>query len=105
MHPVYLSTTILQVLCSKQNGWLCLGLTVALLFIVSVIIHIIKTAAVSVSITETPRHVGSILMGRSCAEAHAMDPTLLSGDYYVDPDGVNVGDDPISVYCNMSTGK
>ena len=43
-------------------------------------------------------------MPRSCAEARSTDPTLKSGNYYVDPDGTNIGDDPISVYCDMTTG-
>jgi len=47
----------------------------------------------------------SFLMPRSCAEARSADPTLQSGNYYVDPDGTNVGDDPIYVYCDMSTGN
>ena len=47
----------------------------------------------------------SYLMPRSCAEARSSDPTLQSGNYYVDPDGTNVGDGPIYVYCDMSTGK
>jgi len=33
-----------------------------------------------------------------------VDPALSTGDYYVDPDGANIGDDPISVYCEMKTG-
>ena len=44
-------------------------------------------------------------MPRSCAEARLADPSLPSGNYYVDPDGTNSGDDPIYVYCNMATGK
>ena len=44
-------------------------------------------------------------MPRSCAEARSADPTLQSENYYVDPDGTNVGDDPIYVYCDMSTGN
>ena len=47
----------------------------------------------------------SYSMPRSCAEARSADPTLQSGNYYVDPDGTNVGDDPIYVYCDMSTGN
>ena len=46
----------------------------------------------------------SYLMPRSCAEARSADPTLQSGNYYVDPDGTNIGDDPINVYCDMTTG-
>ena len=45
------------------------------------------------------------LMSRSCAEARSADPTIQSGNYYVDPDGTNIGDDPIYVYCDMITGK
>ena len=48
--------------------------------------------------------VKSYLMPRSCAEARSADPTLQSGNYYVDPDGTNIGDDPINVYCDMTTG-
>ena len=46
----------------------------------------------------------SNVMPRSCAEARSSNPTLKSGDYYVDPDGTNIGDDPISVFCDMATG-
>ena len=42
---------------------------------------------------------------RTCQEMLTTLPTLQSGDYTVDPDGTNVGDAPISVYCNMSTGR
>ena len=64
----------------------------------------------SVPVTESERrHSGGasikhFLIGRSCAEAFSADPTIPSGDYYVDPDGANIGDRPIIVYCNMSTG-
>jgi len=44
------------------------------------------------------------LLPRSCQEALTVEPTMLSGNYYVDPDGTNMGDDPIYVYCNASTG-
>ena len=44
-------------------------------------------------------------MARSCAEARSYDPTLPSGNYYVDPDGTTVGDGPISVFCDMATGN
>ena len=47
----------------------------------------------------------SYSMPRSCAEARSADPTLQSGNYYVDPDGTNVGDEPIYVYCDMQTGN
>ena len=43
-------------------------------------------------------------MPRSCQEALVIDSEMLSGNYYIDPDGTNIGDDPIYVYCNASTG-
>ncbi len=42
---------------------------------------------------------------RTCREARLADPTLTSGMHWIDPDGQGVGDDPIYVYCNMTTGK
>ena len=44
-------------------------------------------------------------MPRTCQEMQSADPSLQSGNYYVDPDGTNIGDAPINVYCNMSTGR
>ena len=49
----------------------------------------------------------SVLMShtlRTCSEARAVDPLLDSGMYWIDPDGQGVGDDPIYVYCDMTTG-
>ena len=43
-------------------------------------------------------------IARTCHELKASDPSLPSGMYYIDPDGQNVGDNPIYVYCDMSTG-
>jgi hypothetical protein len=42
---------------------------------------------------------------RTCHEIHDNDPSLASGMYWIDPDGQGVGDAPISVFCDMSTGK
>ena len=42
---------------------------------------------------------------RTCRETRAADPSLISGKYWIDPDGQGVGDDPIYVYCNMATGS
>jgi hypothetical protein len=42
---------------------------------------------------------------RTCHEIHDNDPSLTSGMYWIDPDGQGVGDAPIFVYCDMSTGK
>ncbi len=41
---------------------------------------------------------------RTCHETRAAEPLSISGMYWVDPDGQGVGDDPIYVYCNMTTG-
>ena len=42
---------------------------------------------------------------RTCRETRAANPFLTSGMHWIDPDGQGVGDDPIYVYCNMSSGK
>jgi hypothetical protein len=39
----------------------------------------------------------------TCQELRAADPTLQSQMYSNDPDGKGVGDDPIHVYCHMTT--
>jgi hypothetical protein len=44
-------------------------------------------------------------IGRTCREVRAADPALASGMYWIDPDGQGVGDDPINVYCNMTSGN
>ena len=42
---------------------------------------------------------------QSCEEMRTFDPSLSSGIYRIDPDGPNIGDDPISVYCDMAAGS
>ncbi|XP_046641561.1 uncharacterized protein LOC124326839 [Daphnia pulicaria] len=42
---------------------------------------------------------------RTCHEIHDTDPSLTSGMYWIDPDGQGVGEAPISVFCDMSTGS
>jgi hypothetical protein len=42
---------------------------------------------------------------RTCREVQAADPSLSSGMHLIDPDGQGVGDDPIYVYCDMTSGK
>ena len=42
---------------------------------------------------------------RTCRELRAANPSLASGMQWIDPDGQEIGDDPIYVYCDMSTGK
>lgn len=41
---------------------------------------------------------------RTCQQIRTTDPSLTSGNYWIDPDGQGIGDDPIFVYCNMATG-
>ncbi|XP_046635066.1 uncharacterized protein LOC124314087 [Daphnia pulicaria] len=42
---------------------------------------------------------------KTCLEALTADPSLESGMYFIDPDGHGMGDEPIYVYCNMTTGS
>ena len=42
---------------------------------------------------------------RSCHEMFAAGVFLISGFYWIDPDGLGTGDDPINVYCEKTTGK
>ena len=46
----------------------------------------------------------SVFSPRTCGELRASDPSLNSGMHWIDPDGQGVGDDPIYVYCDMTTG-
>ena len=43
-------------------------------------------------------------MLKTCEEIWAFDPSQPSGDYWIDPDGPLTGDDPITAYCDMTTG-
>jgi hypothetical protein len=47
----------------------------------------------------------SAAIPRTCREARLSNPALTSGMYWIDPDGQGVGDDPISVFCDMISGK
>jgi hypothetical protein len=42
---------------------------------------------------------------RTCRELRAANPSFSSGMQWIDPDGQGIGDDPIYVYCDMSSGK
>jgi hypothetical protein len=53
---------------------------------------------------ETNQLATKNVMYRTCSEARAADPSLTMGNYWIDPDGQGVGDDPIFVYCDMATG-
>jgi hypothetical protein len=50
------------------------------------------------------RSTGRSGIPRTCRELHASDPSLPSGMHWIDPDGQGVGDDPIYVYCDMTSG-
>nr|CAH0107150.1 unnamed protein product [Daphnia galeata] len=45
------------------------------------------------------------IMPRTCHEAKLGDPSIKSGMQWIDPDGQGIGDDPIYVYCDMSSGS
>ena len=42
---------------------------------------------------------------RTCEELRISDKSLVSGLYWIDPDGLGTGDAPIHVFCNMTSGK
>ncbi|EFX82829.1 hypothetical protein DAPPUDRAFT_316370 [Daphnia pulex] len=42
---------------------------------------------------------------RTCRELQTTDPSLPSGMHWIDPDGQGLGDDPIYVYCDMTSGS
>lgn len=42
---------------------------------------------------------------RTCYEMNEANPLLDSGMYWIDPDGIGIGDDAFTVYCNMTSGK
>ena len=44
-------------------------------------------------------------ISRTCRELRASNPSLASGMQFIDPDGQGIGDDPIYVYCDMSSGN
>ena len=51
---------------------------------------------------QQPRQVA---IHRTCHEARAANPSLPSGMYWIDPDGQGVGDDPINVFCDMTSDE
>ena len=51
--------------------------------------------------TNKQQHERMNTIPRSCSEILFSDPSAKSGNYNVDPDGTDVGDDPIFVYCDM----
>lgn len=66
--------------------------------------HKHKTLSTSVDLNKqnsAPRNV----YHRTCHEARAANASLVSGMHWIDPDGQGVGDDPIYVHCNFTTGS
>ncbi len=51
------------------------------------------------------RSTGKSGIPRTCRQLQATDPSLSSGMHWIDPDGQGVGDDPIYVYCDMTSGE
>ena len=54
--------------------------------------------------SEPSSKVARAAIYRTCHETRLADPSLASGIYWIDPDGIGAGDDPISVYCDTTTG-
>ena len=47
-----------------------------------------------------------VAIHRTCPEERATsNSSLPSGMYWIDPDGQGVGDDPINVFCDMTSGQ
>ncbi|XP_046456495.1 uncharacterized protein LOC124203731 [Daphnia pulex] len=51
------------------------------------------------------RSTGRSGIPRTCSELRAADPSLSSGMHWIDPDGQGFGNDPIYVYCDMTSGS
>ncbi|XP_046456552.1 uncharacterized protein LOC124203768 [Daphnia pulex] len=51
------------------------------------------------------RSTGKSGSPRTCRQLQATDPSLSSGMHWIDPDGQGVGDNPIYVYCDMTSGS
>ena len=54
---------------------------------------------------DPPLGEGKAVLYRSCEELRSVDPQSGSGGYWIDPDGVETGDPPIFVQCDMTTGS
>ena len=53
----------------------------------------------------TPNAIRPSAPAKTCLEALTNDPNLKSGMYWIDPDGLGIGDAAIYVYCNITSGK
>ena len=54
--------------------------------------------------TENDRKANDGRLFKSCDEHRLFRPADRCGTYRIDPDGVGVGEEPITVLCNMTTG-
>jgi hypothetical protein len=80
-----------------------------------ILTSLLEAAELSVSKTDSKlfpvkkesaiRSTGRSGIPRTCKELRAADPSLSSGMHWIDPDGQGVGDDPIYVYCDMTSGQ
>lgn len=68
------------------------------------IFAVLKTGKDDRSLLNTQQSSTRAAVLRTCRELRVSDSSLTSGEYWIDPDGSGVGDDPILVYCNMTTG-
>ncbi|KAK4011386.1 hypothetical protein OUZ56_020500 [Daphnia magna] len=64
-----------------------------------------KVAKLEIALHVAKESAGKSSISRTCRETRLADPSLSSGMYWIDPDGQGVGDDPIYVFCNMTTGS
>jgi hypothetical protein len=75
-----------------------------------ILTSLLEAAELPVSTDSVNKEISIRLTGKSrtprtCKELHATDPSLPSGMHWIDPDGQGLGDDPIYVYCDMTSGK
>lgn len=62
----------------------------------------------SISLSSANQNVkGEVISSkpRTCFDARELNPALPSGFYWIDPDGESIGEDPINVFCNMTSGS
>lgn len=57
------------------------------------------------NLTQTACPDRSPALPRTCFDLRKADSKLPSGLYWIDPDGEKIGEQPIQVFCNMTSGK
>lgn len=58
----------------------------------------------TVNVTQSACPERSPSLPRTCFDLRKSDPKLPSGLYWIDPDGEKIGEPPIQVFCNMTSG-